>query len=114
MFEGIFGFIGLACGIYCLYGFFMLKYKKIINRTILLPKGVDAGKCKDLEGYSREASLPLLLLGIIVTVYGAVDLYNIYVERIPKVFIVMITVVILALFGFAAAIRKCNKQYFGS
>ena len=77
MFEGIFGFIGLACGIYCLYGFFMLKYKKIINRTILLPKGVDAGKCKDLEGYSREASLPLLLLGIIVTVYGAVDLYNI-------------------------------------
>ena len=49
MFEGIFGFIGLACGIYCLYGFFMLKYKKIINRTILLPKGVDAGKCKDLE-----------------------------------------------------------------
>ena len=107
MFEGIFGFIGLACGIYCLYGFFMLKYKKIINRTILLPKG------KDLEGYSREASLPLLLLGIIVTVYGAVDLYNIYVERIPKVFIVMITVVILALFGFAAAIRKCNKKYFG-
>ena len=84
MFEGIFGFIGLACGIYCLYGFFMLKYKKIINRTILLPKGVDAGKCKDLEGYSREASLPLLLLGFIVTVYGAVDLYNIYVERIPK------------------------------
>ena len=50
MFEGIFGFIGLACGIYCLYGFFMLKYKKIINRTILLPKRVDAGKCKDREG----------------------------------------------------------------
>lgn len=113
MLDGIFGFIGLACGIYCLYGFFMLKYKKIINRTILLPKGVDAEKCKDLEGYSREASLPMLLLGVIVTAYGVVDLYNTYVQRSPELFMIMLLAVILALFGFAVAIRRCNKKYFG-
>ena len=56
MFEGIFGFIGLACGIYCLYGFFMLKYKKISTGRYFCRKAwmqENARILKDIAGKPR-------------------------------------------------------------
>lgn len=38
MLNGIFGIFGLGCGLYCLYAYFLMKTKKEINTTILLPK----------------------------------------------------------------------------
>ena len=60
--EGVFGVIGLGLGLYCLYGCYMLRFKHEINRTILLPKNVNIKKCKDLDGYCKEALPPLLIL----------------------------------------------------
>lgn len=111
--NGIFGILALGCGIYCLYGYYMLKFKKEINKSILLPKDVDVKKCKDLEGYCKEAQYPILLLGVVTTLYGASDLYNSYVGGADMLFIVMLVLLFVALVAFVVLIRKCNKKYFG-
>lgn len=111
--NGIFGIFALGCGIYCLYGYYMLKFKKEINKSILLPKDVDVKKCKDLEGYCREAQYPILILGVVTVLYGASDIYNGYVGGADTFFFVMLVLLFAALVLFVVLIRKCNKKYFG-
>ena len=111
--EGIFGILAIGCGIYCLYGYFMMKTKKEVNRTILLPKDVNIKKCKDLDGYCKETSLPLLLLGVVTTLYGVSDLYNTYVGGADKLFIAMLVIFFATLVLFIVRVRKCNRKYFG-
>ena len=53
--ESIFGLFGLGCGLYCLYGYYLLKFKGEICSSILLPKDVNPKKCKDFRGYCNEA-----------------------------------------------------------
>ena len=111
--EGIFGIFAVACGLYCLYGYVMIKTKKKVNRTILLPKDVDVKKCKDLDAYCKEASLPLLVLGLSTTLYGVSDLYNTYVGGADKLFTVILILFFVALVFFIIRVRKCNQKYFG-
>jgi len=54
--EGIFGIIGIGAGLYSLYAWFQLKFKGIINTSILVPKDTNIKKCKDKEAYRTEAS----------------------------------------------------------
>lgn len=110
---GLFGLFGVGCGLYCLYGYYLLKFKHEIKKNILLPKDVNVYKCNDLEGYCKETQLPLLLLGITAILYGGSDLINTYVTPMDEVFMVMFVALIIVLFYFLARIRKCNKKYFG-
>lgn len=111
--EGIFGFFGIGCGLYCLYGFYLLKFKGEISTSILLPKDVNPKKCKDFVGYSREVQIPLLALGIVATLYGAVDLYNVYVGGADTLFLVMMALLLVTLVAYVILVRKCNRKYFG-
>lgn len=110
--NSLFGLIGLGFGIYCLYAFYMLKFKKEINQTIMLPKEARTRKCKDFDSYCKGVGTPLLFLGIVVTVYGATDLYSASKGEISPVFWGLFFLVWVALFWFMAAVRKNNKKYF--
>lgn len=111
--DGLLGLFALGCGLYCLYGVYMLRFKNEINRSVLLPKDVNVKKCKDVKGYCKEAQPPLLLLGIVTTVYGGIDLYNTYVGGADKLFIIMLILLIPALIIYAVMIKKINEKYFG-
>ena len=77
--EGMFGLLGIGCGIYVLYAWYRMKTAGIINTTILLPKSINPNKCKDKEAYMKEASSKMLILGITALIYGATELCNTYV-----------------------------------
>lgn len=111
--DGLLGLIAVACGLYCLYGYYMARFKGEIVATIVLPKDVDVRKCKDYEGYCKDIQLPLLILGVIVLLYGGTDLYNTYVGGAAALFIIMLVLMLAALVFFAMQIRKYNKKYFG-
>ncbi|HIW83235.1 MAG TPA: hypothetical protein H9873_02795 [Candidatus Dorea gallistercoris] len=111
--EGLFGIVGIGCGLYCLYGYYLLKFKGEISSSILLPKDVNPKKCKDFRGYCQEAQWPLLILGIIATLYGAVDLYNVYVGGVDLLFLIMMGLLFVALVIYVILIRKINRKYFG-
>lgn len=111
--DGIFGIFGVGCGIYCLYGYYLLKFKGEIMESLFLPKDANRNKCKDLQGYCSEAQVPALVLGIVVLTYGAIDLYNTYVHKVAGVLVAAIVFVFAALIFFSLRIKKINKKYFG-
>ncbi len=111
--EMLFGIFAVGCGLYCLYGFYMARFKKQVAGKILLPKDIDMKKCKDLEGYCRETSFPLLLLGVVTTLYGASDIYNTEVGGADILFFTMMAVLFVTLIVFVIMVRKSNKKYFG-
>ena len=113
MLDGILGILILLGGVYCLYAFCMLKLKKQVNQTILLPKGTNIRECKDLNGYCKEVQLPLFLLGITTTLHGCVDVYNTMVERVGTLFIATFSAVVVVLIVYTVMIRKINTKYFG-
>ena len=82
--EGIFGIIGIGAGLYSLYAWFQLKFKGIINTSILVPKDTNIKKCKDKEAYRAAAGPKLLVLAVVLILYGAEDLYNTYVQSTGK------------------------------
>ena len=60
--EGIFGIIGIGAGLYSLYAWFQLKFKGIINTSILVPKDTNIKKCKDKEAYRQQRDRSFLCL----------------------------------------------------
>lgn len=110
--EGIFGIIGIGAGLYSLYAWFQLKYKGIINNSLLVPKGGNANKCKDKAAYAAEAGPKLLVLAIVLVLYGAEDLYNTYVQSTGVLFWVMLVLVLAVLVWFGWASKKLNAKYF--
>lgn len=91
----------------------MLRFKGEIVQSLFLPKDANVKKCKDLNGYRSEAQAPALVLGIIVLLYGALDLYNTYVQAVGWMLAVMIVLVIASVCFFAIRIKNLNKKYFG-
>ena len=53
--ESIFGLFGLGCGLYCLYGYYLLKFKGEICSSILLPKDVNPEKMQGFPGILQRS-----------------------------------------------------------
>ena len=104
--EGIFGIIGIGAGLYSLYAWFQLKFKGIINTSILVPKDTNIKKCKDKEAYRAAAGPKLLVLAVVLILYGAEDLYNTYVQSTGKLFWVMLVLVLAVLVWFAWTVKR--------
>lgn len=111
--EMFFGLFAVGCGIYCLYGYYIARFKKQAAGKILLPRDVDVKNCKDLEGYCRETSRPLLVLGVVTTLYGASDIYNTKAGGAGTLFLIMMSALFITLTAFVVKVRKINKKYFG-
>ena len=110
--EGIFGIIGVGAGLYSLYAWFQLKYKGIINTSILVPKDTNEKKCKDKKAYMTASGPKLFVLAVGLILYGAEDLYNTYVQSTGYLFWIMLVLVLVVLVWFAWTVKKLNAKYF--
>lgn len=111
-FTMLLGIFMLGCGIYCLYAAVLLKTKGIINKTILLGKDTDPSNCKDKNAYTNYVFPKMLVLGIVCTVYAAVDLINSFVVKVPVLWYIMLAAFLIVLVWFGAATSKASKKYF--
>ena len=109
----IIGLITLGCGLYCLYGAYLMRTKGEIKQALVLSQDINIKTCKDVKGYCREAQVPLFILGAVVTIYSVVDLYNTSVGGIDTLYWVMFVLAAVALIYYIIKIRACNKKYFG-
>lgn len=109
----LFAVVGIGAGAYCLYAYFMMRTKREINKTVLLPKDVDVKKCKDIDGYIKDTSLPLLILAISVLTYGLAEAVNEYVRNVGSLLFIILALVAIVLIWFAVVVKKANKKYFG-
>ena len=78
----------------------------------MLPKDEDPKRCKDVEAYIKMTSAQLLLVGILLAVYGVLELINTYVASIAIPVFVAIVLVMAALIWFAVRTKKANTTYF--
>lgn len=102
----------IACGVYVLYVFYMLKYKGEIKETLLLPKGLSAKKCKDKAAYTKEMAPKVLIYGLAVTLCGVMgaieDVYGFLGSYYPLVLVVFVAVSV----WFASKVKKANQKYW--
>ena len=107
-----FGIVGIGAGIYCIYGYLLMVRRRQIPKGIMLPKDEDPKKCRDVEAYIKMTSTQLLLVGLLLIVYGGMELVNTYVVSITMPIFAVIVLVMAALVWFAIRTKKANTTYF--
>ena len=114
--SSMFAFMDLlviVAGIYVLYSFYLLKFKKEIKQGVLIPKDVNPKSCKDLEGYIGYMGPKTLVLGLAAIASGGVGLYNDLAAPVRgAVYWVVFGLFFAALIWFMYGTRKADKRFF--
>ena len=104
----------IGCGLYLLYGYYLLMAKNEIKTGLILSKGADPSKCKDLEGYKKYIGPKLLLFAIGAIVCGSIGPIQTYVFPIPMpVYWIVYVLFLGVLIWFAKAAKEGEKRFFG-
>lgn len=108
----LFAILSMIFSCYFLYAYYQIKFKNEIAESLLLPKGADVKKCKDIKGYCREVQSPVLALGIVTLIYGLTGVYHAFFHNVTTLLLVMVGVVLAALVLYCICIKKINEKYF--
>lgn len=104
--------IVIACGVYILYVYYVLKFKGEIKETLLLPKDVLAKKCRDKAAYINEMSPKVLIYGIIVVLCGGCGLLESRLGLLGSFYLAVLAVFAAATVWFAIQAKKSVKKYW--
>lgn len=107
-----FGVGALIAGIYCVYQAYVMKTKGIICATLLLDKETAKKKCKNIGEFLAMVIMPTFILGIIILLYGAVTLVDLYVVACGVWLYIVMGVTLAALIWFAMITGKAKKLYY--
>lgn len=110
--EGIFGFITIACGLYCFYACYQMKYTKQIKKSIFFTKDLENKQCKNKAGYITESTRLMIIMGCGTIVYGIFDLLNTYILGLGNWFFVMLAIFLGMLVWVVFTSKKMNEKYF--
>lgn len=102
----------LACGIYALYGAWVLKNEGRIIKTFLVFKDTDVNSCKDLQSYANLMSPKLGTLGAVMVVYGVISMLNAYVVDIHTLYVAIMIIFVLVLIWYGMEVKKAMNKYF--
>lgn len=99
-------------GVYILYVYYMLKFKKEIKETLLLPKDLPVNKCKDKEGYIAYMSPKVLILGIITLICACFGISESQFHLLGNWYIAVLAVLLAAVIWFIIVSKKATKKYW--
>jgi hypothetical protein len=109
----LFAFIGIGAGVYCLSSFIMMVTKHKVDSTIILPKDAQFKKCKDIDAYVKEMTLPLLVLTLVLLFAGVCEIVNAYYMPLGIIIFIVNVIEIVTLLGYAYVAKKINRKYYG-
>ena len=114
--NNMFGFMDLVFFVSaCYMGFqwYCMKFKGQIMTGIMLNRDVNVLKCRDKQGYIREASGRMFVMMIACMMAALVGIVNSFVTPVPLAAYlgVMITVVAL-LFWFGMESKRLHEKYW--
>lgn len=64
----------VACGVYVIYLCLEMKTTGKIKQNMLMPKGLDVMRCKDVQGYIQAIAMKQLVLGVLAFGCGILGL----------------------------------------
>lgn len=111
-FNGFIAILILAFGLYTLYAYLIMKKTGKISTVLLLGKNQTEKQCKDKAAYLAKAMPVVLVLGIVTTLYGVIDVLNYFVLPIGMIDLIASVVFFAALVWFMVVTVKLKKIYF--
>lgn len=113
--EEMFGFISvmvMGFGVYGFYAYFQMKKGGPINEALLLGRSYDEYKCKDKEGFIKEALPAVLVFACTAVIYGVVDFIHCFVQPLGFVDAIGLVLFLAVLVWYLAYTSKLKKRYF--
>lgn len=114
--NSVFGIMDLlvaACGGYVIYQYIMMITTKTLRQNMLVSKDINIKKCKDVQGYIKDVSLPQIVFGLVSFGCGAIGLVQDFVTPVPTaLYLGAMGVFILAAIWYCAVLRKAQKRYW--
>lgn len=113
--DNMFGAIGviiLACGLYCFYSYFKMKKTGVPSDVILLSKDEANRPCKDKAAFMAKTSPLVLMLSVVTTVYGIIDVVNSYVFEMSIVDTVAGVIFFIVLIVYMVQTQKIKRAYY--
>lgn len=111
----MFGFIDmvvLGCGLYGIYSWYLLLYKKEIKKTFLLGGDYQPEGCSDIDGFAKAMGTKLLIVSIAMILFSGLSLYNDNVASVGVFYWIALVLFLVLLTWYSAMLRKYNKQFF--
>lgn len=105
----------IFCGGYVLFAWYQLQYKDQVREGLLVTKGTETKKCRDLPAYKKYMGWRTLLMGCACLLSGIVGLMQDFGMAVPMVlywslYIFFFVIVV----WYAMCAKKAQKQYFGN
>lgn len=111
----MFGFIDmvvLGCGLYGIYSWYLLLYKKEIKKMFLLGGDYQPEGCSDIDGFAKAMGTKLLIVSIAMILFSGLSMYNDNVASVGVFYWIALVLFLVLLTWYSAMLRKYNKQYF--
>ena len=102
----------VGAGIYFLYCWYLLWFKKEVKEGVLLSKEYPFKKCKDKEGYTRYVAPRLLVLGIVSIMVGIIGLLNDRYQFLGSWYLLVSVAFFLIIIWFALIVKKSYKLFW--
>ena len=83
-----------------------------INEALLLGRSYDEYKCKDKEGFIKEALPAVLVFACTAVIYGVVDFIHCFVQPLGFVDAIGLVLFLAVLVWYLAYTSKLKKRYF--
>jgi len=109
---GIISIVVLACGLYGLHGFTVLKKGGMPNLSMLMGQEYEKAKPEVREEFLQKSAPILLLFSLACTVYGIVDFVHCYVYSIPIADTAAGILFFVILLVFVIFTSKMRRKYF--
>ena len=110
--ELFFAIVSIVCGGYCIYGFYQAKTKGVIVESLYLDKDTAQKTCNDKKEYIKVISMPSLVLGIGLLLYGGLTLYHGFVSPCYWIMQGSLLVILGILVWFGVITTKAKRKYF--
>lgn len=110
--KELYGILAVACSAYWMVSFYNMKFKGRISHSILLPKGTNPDNCRNKEQYIKEMLLPMGGMGVLLLVYGAVELFHAFTGQGGRLLGIMLVLCMVGLGAFTICLGKTNRKYF--
>ena len=103
-----------AAGVYVVVQYIMMIKSGKVQQNMLLPKDVDAKKCKDPAGYIKYIGSRQLVFGLAAVLCGVLGLIQDVTKASYGIVSMIGTVIFLVCtVWYAAGMRKAMAEYWG-
>lgn len=109
----IFDAVMFGAGIYCLYSWYMMKFKGVIHENrMTIPSDQDIGSCVNPAAYMQYMGPRILMFSILSIIFGGINLLSHAMPIPTELQFICLAVLFAVIVWFAFVIRKSVQAFW--